>query len=266
VTNQQSAGWGLELVTYFLNLDLDSVGNKDLAGNFLLQTYLGSMLEQPGGRKAAKDLKEEVKQLLQPIVAPQKQLSPEDAYRLLSQLELKGNKAVDRPRWGILPMDYDIYCDEETGKEIVGSCRLEAEEIEEMNKTLSAGYREVHLLGYRWAVGLSHSISSWPGYIYGTLLKALNGAELTRIKVCEECKKFFVQANARQRFCGNLCRDEFNNKRRLKSGYFSHRRKSKRETQAKRARRLLREGKTPAKVAKETGLSVGILRREGLVK
>jgi hypothetical protein len=266
VITKQKAKWGLESLAHFLSLDLDSVNKKDLEGYCLLQVYLGGDLERSQGRGAAKRLQAEVRQYLLPIVTPERQFSAEEAYKLLWSLVERVNKTLRTPRWAILPVDYELYGDD-TGKTITGSRRLEADEIEEESTYLRLGHRVITLLGYRWFVGLDPAgVGSLRDCVYAAIIGALESGELSRLRVCGECQKFFVQKDARQGFCSDECRIESNNRRRLESGYFSDLRHKKRERQLKKARRLLKEGKTAARVAEETGLPLRILRRGGLVE
>jgi hypothetical protein len=262
----KEAQWGLTSLAYFLNLDLDTVKEEAFKEHFFLRVYLSSLLQRPKGRRAAKRLQADVRDHLLLLVGPKRQLSLEEAYELLWGLVERVNKVLHTPRWAILPVDYELYADD-AGKTVTGSHRLEAEEREEQSNYLRPGQRVIQLLGYRWRVGLDYGgVGSLQGYVYSLIIHALEDAKLTQLKVCNKCQKFFAQADARQRFCSDQCRIESNNKRRLESGYFSALRHTKRERQLKRAYRLLKEGKPRAKVEKETGLSLRVLRREGLVQ
>ena len=97
----------------------------------------------------------------------------------------------------------------------------------------------------------------------------LNGFErrtIERLRTCPHCKAFFVAEDARQQFCGDQHRNEFNNKQRLESGYFTSLRHKARTRDLKKARGLKQQGKSATEIRKETGLSLRVLKREGVIK
>jgi hypothetical protein len=101
--------------------------------------------------------------------------------------------------------------------------------------------------------------------LYLKIRDSLQIGVFDRLRICPHCKRFFVAEDARQQFCSDEHRNEFNNKRRLESGWFKKNRRDKRKVQLAKARRLLREGKSATKIEKETGLSTRILKREGVI-
>jgi len=108
---------------------------------------------------------------------------------------------------------------------------------------------------------------------YQPLLSTLESGEFNSLKSCRrtECQKFFVGKDPRQGFCNNQCRNIFNNQQRLEKGtdrpnYFTRLRHKTRERDIRNARRLLKEGNSPADVVRAIPrLTIRILRREGLV-
>src|SRR5262249_41402474 len=107
---------------------------------------------------------------------------------------------------------------------------------------------------------------------YRPLISALETGEFKRLRMCKrkECQKFFVAEDLRRDFCSEPCRNTFNNKERLAKtaeglNYFTKLRHDKRKRNLQKARRSLREGKSLEKVSTETGLSLQILKRAGLL-
>jgi hypothetical protein len=84
------------------------------------------------------------------------------------------------------------------------------------------------------------------------VLDEFESGTIERLRTCPRRKAFFVAEDTRQHFCSDEHRNEFNNKQRLKSGWFKDHRGRKRKRDLARARKLLREGKSAAQIAKET--------------
>lgn len=63
-------------------------------------------------------------------------------------------------------------------------------------------------------------------WLYITLGSVLMDGTLGRLKTCslDSCGKWIVGKNAGRKFCSLACKDKFNNRRRLKNGYFQKRR------------------------------------------
>jgi len=132
---------------------------------------------------------------------------------------------------------------------------------------------ELNLLGYRWHfgkklfggpatqenAGLSREV------LYEIVLRAFESGAIERLRTCPQCNAFFVAEDARQQFCSDEHRNEFNNKERLKSGYFSDLRRRTRALDLKKARALKRQGKSITEIQKKTGLSPRVLKRAGII-
>ena len=128
--------------------------------------------------------------------------------------------------------------------------------------------RTFELLGYKWFVGLEGEEVDGTfsrDQLYLKIRDAFQIGVFDRLRICRLCKKFLVAEDARQQFCSNEHRNEFNNKRRLESGYFSDLRQKARRRDLKKARVLKRAGKSIAEIQKETGLSVRVLKREKVI-
>lgn len=126
----------------------------------------------------------------------------------------------------------------------------------------------VNIHGYKWMLYKNMEINpkSPKVTLYSFIAAILETDCLAKVRRCGGCKKFFISDDPRQKFCNDQCRKDYNNKRRLESGYFSDLRHDQRRRELVRARRLFQEGKSPEEVVNEIpGLTFRILRREGLV-
>jgi len=124
----------------------------------------------------------------------------------------------------------------------------------------------VEQLGYKWFIGKKEpEFVTARDYLYWVIRDALLAGVFDRLRICPQCKDFFVADDARQQFCSNEHRNEFNNQQRLKAGYFINRRKTERKRALSRARSLLRQGKLPNEIAKATKLSLRVLKRERII-
>ncbi len=96
---------------------------------------------------------------------------------------------------------------------------------------------------------------------YGIIAESLESGSFTRVRMCLECGKFFIAEDLKRKFCSDRCKDQFFNAKKD----FKKARHMLREKRVKTARRLLKEGRGLASVMDETGLSQGILRKNGLL-
>ena len=236
---------------FFLNLNLDEEGDI---------RHLQHYHPKPQLREARR-LQEELKSILFPIVAPERQLSREEAYEELGELINRINRRGVRPKWWVFPSTHDAANKTATSvnNKAVGKSRE--------HYLVGFPTRQVKLLGYSWAISLDFDETSSLGDIfYEFIIDALRMDELSWLKLCRECYQFFIQSDSRQRFCSERCRIEFNNKQRLGSAYFSERRRKQRKRDLNKARKLFRVGKSLEEVSAETKLSSRVLKREGLLK
>lgn len=105
------------------------------------------------------------------------------------------------------------------------------------------------------------SLRKW---LYGILISILETGEFGNLRRCPQCRAFFFANDARKKFCGNNCKDDFNNKRRQKEGRFADTRIKSRRRKLIIARNLLKSGKSLYEVVEETELSERILMKAGL--
>jgi hypothetical protein len=224
-------------------------------------------------KRKAKSVQEELKADLLPILAPEGEVDPKAAYFRIRKVLGKLNEIPVRTEWDIEPIEYrwEPVVTSEAGAPPLDLklFRLPPDEVEsnlpDFNPTA-----ELKLLGYRWHIGRRfepHGGYNLSRVLYELLvLDAFESGTIERLRTCPECKAFFVAEDTRQHFCSDEHRNEFNNKQRLTSGYFKERRGGKRKRDLARARKLLREGKSPGEIARATGLSLRVLSREGIVR
>jgi hypothetical protein len=259
------------LVT-FLNIDFDAVHSDDLnalkESSFLDYILVKDALKDA---KQAKDVQREMKEDLVPILAPNGDISVAEAYQRIEKLLKKLNEVAVKAEWHLEPVDYeweDISNDEAQSEwELVAKpSGAERQQPEFLNSIRTIN---IELLGHRWFLGRQIQeigINFSRENLYLTIQDALETGIFSRLKLCPQCNNFFIADDSRQRFCSEEHRNAFNNKERLKGGYFLDLRRKKRIRDLKLARRLKREGKSPGEIAKATKLSLRILNREGIVR
>jgi hypothetical protein len=262
---------GLKVLAAILNFDWERGEAEHLKKliNAISPMYfiliVGDGLKDRGN---AKSVQEELKADLLPIVAPEGDIDPEAAYRRIRKLLRKLNEIPTHTVWDIEPIEYEWQPVFKSGAEEPYDYklfRLPPDEVESkyMPWLTTA---ELNLLGYRWFIGKEvQSSDSFSHEAYQFVLDAFESGTIERLRTCLHCKAFFVAEDTRQHFCSDEHRNEFNNKQRLRSGYFKERRGGKRKRDLARARKLLREGKSPGAIARATGLSLRVLEREGVI-
>jgi hypothetical protein len=259
----------LKVLAALLNFDWESEDPKaveKLTKEFR-GPYRGIIQNALDNREKAKTVQAELKTDLVPIFAAEGEVTPEEASLRIEKLIRKLNEVDSKAEWNIDPIDYEWTPidpgDEETGDLVLRP--LDPDEIEK-NLALMNAREELNLLGYRWCFrrkGLSFGFSRETLYVM--ILEAFERGAIARFRTCPHCKNFFVADDARQQFCSDEHRNEFNNAKRLQSGYFSDLRRKRRTADLKRARALKREGKSPTEIQKQTGLSLRVLKRERIV-
>ena len=101
--------------------------------------------------------------------------------------------------------------------------------------------------------------------VYWFLYHSLRSATFNKLKICRNCEKIFFSNTSRQSFCPIQCKDSFHYRVRLKSGYHSKIRKVHRKRKLKIAQRVLKAGRGVRIAVEQSGLSLGILQKEGLI-
>jgi hypothetical protein len=102
-------------------------------------------------------------------------------------------------------------------------------------------------------------------YVYWMIYQSLKTAAFCRLRKCPGCPRFFVAKDTKRKYCSDRCKDSYNNKRRG-AGYFTERKRERRQMAVERAGRLLKSGIAVGAVQAKTGLSLTSLRRAGLIQ
>ena len=251
----------LDLLAAFLNFDFDSGELSTIKDSFRASLAFVRFPTRTKCREIQKGLKED----LFPLIAPGRKLAPLDAYKSLYDVVEKINKMQLNLKWAVMPVDYDFGNDVDL--ELVPIDSTEAKV--KMQDYLAPGQEVLQLLNHRWIVSERISLidaGSLKQYLYWAVIQALENGTISQLTQCKHCNNWFVQEDIRRNFCGRKCKDDFHNRDRIKDGYFSDRRNRHRKKNLMLAERLLADDKLPEQVAKRTGLSVGMLRRSGLLK
>jgi hypothetical protein len=249
----------LELLATFLNFDFDTTDIRAIKDIFRSSLAFQRFPK----RNRCKDIQLSLRDDVLGVIENRK-LSPEDGYKFLYDLTKKINKMSLTLEWNVMPVDYEFVGDREI--DLVPIKPVEA--TEKIRDYLAPGQQVATLMGCRWIISERASLikaESLKEYLYWAVIQALENGTLGQLQRCKHCNNLFVQADPRKEFCGQKCKDNFHNKKRLESGYFNKLRKQKMTRALARAKRLLRSSELPETVSKETGLSIGILRRKGLI-
>jgi len=70
--------------------------------------------------------------------------------------------------------------------------------------------------------------------LYRILGDSFNENTFSKIKICRNCEKLFLQEGRRLTYCSTTCETTFNNKRRTRSGYFRDWQRDKRKEEKKK--------------------------------
>ncbi len=256
----------LQILSGFLNL-----GNKPKTG---LEEYVWNVLGLRKNMAEAKAAQSNLQHILIPLTNPKKRPSLDEAEALVKRLIRHVNRWKFSSKWEVeFGATAEIGYPEEVSPDLrkilrspKGQARLlrMPEEREwKMTVTSTSGQTEWVI----WLVRPQPYISRGAvERIYHVLNDLLQTGGLQKLKSCPECQRFFAAEDQRKQFCSAPCRIAYNNRERLAGGYFQELRNNKRNRDLNKARKLLKEGKSPEKLKRETGLSLRVLRREGLVK
>src|SRR5262249_48970178 len=261
---------GLKVLAMVLNFDFEAGSPQDLKTFKRLSPYDFSNVESvltksgPDEKKRANGTRAELRADLETIIAPGGKVRVTEAFLRIHKLLEKINKIEIKTIWGVESVNYKWAGSDEDAEFIP----KEAEDARDTTWYWTSR-RTVELLGYKWFIGVEGVEAEFAFSRVELYLKIRDAFQIgvfDRLRICPLCKKFLVAEDARQQFCSNEHRNEFNNKQRLESGWFRKNRRDNRQLQIVKARRLRREGKPPPQIAKETGLSLRILKREGIVR
>jgi hypothetical protein len=236
-----------------------------------VRIFYGSFIEDAlKDRAKAKSVLEELRADLLAILSPEGDVDPEKAYFLIRKLLRKFNEIESKTVWEIDPIEYE-WASVITSEAEPDTVLMPLPPAEVESKYLPFNpVAEINLLGYRWQFGGASEGVDFFSFsrdaVYQMVLDAFKSGAIERLRTCPHCKAFFVADDARQQFCSDEHRNEFNNKQRLAGTYFRDLRQKKRRRQITRARQLLQEGKSPKEIASKTKLSLRVLKREGVIR
>ena len=260
---------GLKVLALVLNFDFEAGSPQDLEWLKRLSRYDFANVEwvltkgDPDDKKRANGIRAELRADLEPIIAPEGKVSVSEAFLRIHKLLEKINKIESKTVWGVEPVDHKLVGSDEDAEFIP----KEADDARDTTWYWTSR-RTVELLGYKWFVGLEGEAVDGTfsrDQLYSYIRDAFQIGVFDRLRICPQCKNFFVAEDDRKQFCSDQHRNEFNNKQRLESGYFSDLRQKARRRDLKKARVLKRAGKSIAEIQKETGLSVRVLKREKVI-
>lgn len=162
---------------------------------------LFQLLYRPNQRLEVEEVKRfqaELRQDLLAIVAPEPwQIGALDSHleRLLEEINSLGLVSV----WDIEPFDRRWL-------RRYGAVRWGANSDALKHKPIRSVERIVSVGGFRWLLKKQLPATSMRERLYRIIIEALEGQELSKLKRCEECQKFFVAEDPREKLCSPECK------------------------------------------------------------
>jgi hypothetical protein len=202
---------------------------EKLAG-FLNHDFNRGEWNGPFGFSANQDLQTELRSLLDPVITNGKGFR-ESLSALLGRLADLRTQARVRVR----PANKKAMRVEQAFRDDLKE-RARQGDIELMGndgeiKQVSSAQSLLKLDGMRWAI----DVEPWPtdasSYLLWIVDAALREGELSRLRVCRYCSRYFAAKNrsAKRISCSDQCRVEYWNQRHLESGYHNKIRMRKRK-------------------------------------
>jgi hypothetical protein len=240
----------LNMATYhlvnFLNVDFRKLPKFD---RLEIELYWPARVISQNA-KLAEQVQRELRRTLIRVTNPKKLPTKRQVARIIAGLVRKANEADYKVSWL-----WRVVGSEKIDP-VYRECRFWIRTADGEGKIERSG----------WYVRSNISGSDIEGQIYQQVVLLLESGDLSQVRSCPVCQKFFIVEDPRREFCSEQCRNTFNNNQRLKSGYFTELRHKKRERNMRKAVGLLNKGKRLEQVSRETGLSLGVLRRAGLAE
>jgi hypothetical protein len=143
-------------------------------------------------------LQQELRQDLLATVAPEPwQVGDLDAHleRLLEKINSLGLVSV----WDIEPFDRRWLRRYGAVRWRANSDALKLKPIRSVERIVSVG-------GFRWLLKKQLPATSIRERLYRIIIDALEGQELSKLKRCEKCQKFFVAEDPREKLCSPQCK------------------------------------------------------------
>jgi len=114
--------------------------------------------------------------------------------------------------------------------------------------------------GRRWIAQSRPLARTAKERLYSILAGALIQGTLNHLKVCPQCKKYFVTKTLKRNFCSTKCKDGWHNRERLNLM------QRNREQKLNRARELKQEGKSVQVIMAKTELGKRTLKKAGITE
>lgn len=201
----------LKLFADFLNFNFEAedpevLKRKDSFNMVVLRHWRSG----PEGREEAKLLQTELREDLNPIILPSMTSGPKQAYELLNALVHKIRALNLEPTWSVWPVGYTSVQVGDPEAQEYDLERSEPDASKEVYKILGPGQRKLELLGHAWIVStrlIGKGSSSLREELYSIIIDTMESGELSRLRKCLWCTKYFAAEDLRQKYCHEECRD-----------------------------------------------------------
>lgn len=257
----------LASLAWFLRVDIEGPKPKDWERNQRVAWAAPVVAKDLAG---ARQVQAELRKDLAVLTNPKQRPSTAEADRVIARLIRAANETSVSPRWSVQRYEYNpglgeavrMERDPETGHSVIYLRSKEAE-LPRSLVTIPVVTPTGETVPVHWRIGpyYPRTAQARP-FLYRLVAQVLEQGGLQDLRSCPQCHTFFVVEDPRKEFCSAQCRDTFNNKQRLESGYFFDLRHKKRERELRMARKLLDAGKSAEEVVAETSLPVRVLQRE----
>jgi len=274
VRRSQPAFTSLDLLVHFLNFNFSSASKIELpndpAVRLLLDTVYKSNLRR--GLRDAKRIQKQLVAGISPLIAREEVEDPEGYYGdvqfYLQTLVDITNRMRLKSEWIVAFGDQELRIHTDEHNEALIFKPLTSQNPFLMGTPpLGPTQRILKMGNTKWIIYRRlYDESSLRKWLYGILISVLETGDFGSFRKCVQCQAFFIANDARKHFCGNNCKNNFNNKRRQEEGYFADYRAMSRKGKLDTARKLLNSGKPPYEVIDETGLSGRVLIKAGLLE
>jgi len=206
----EKEGWRLNLLADFLNFKFDEGDPDELRGKspYHVHEFMYWKANTQEGIEEAKHLQSEILDDITPIVPPAKADERKKAYDLLEGLVQKINEIGLIPEWGVEPVGSTWVQVGDPERQEYDLERIDSSGAKDTNRDLGPRQGVLGVLGYEWVVNTRVSLRHAPSLrdrLYWNIIDALESGELSRLRRCLNCGKFFVAEDPRQKFCTPGC-------------------------------------------------------------
>jgi len=274
VRRSQPAFTSLDLLVHFLNFNFSSASKmklpSDPAVRLLLDTVYKSNLNR--GLRDATRIQKQLVGDISPLIA-REEVEDREGYqreinRYLETLVDKINRVRLNSDWIVAVGEQEMrLVDMERNKTVLFGPLRSQNPFLMTPPPLGPRQKILKIGNTKWIIYRRlYDESSLRKWLYGILISVLETGDFGSFRKCVQCQAFFITNDARKKYCGNNCKDDFNNKRRQEDGSFADYRSMSRKVKLTRARNLLKSGKPLSEVSEEMGLSKRVLMKAGLLR